>query len=138
MASFRCALLLLLYSIVLKLNLCDCATPYAATKLGIIQGTQKLRPENNTYLAFQGIPYAKPPTAQRRWQLPEPFGYLGPVYEATAPKAACPQDGKGIEMSEDCLYLDVYVPGGSDVSGLHFNLTLAMENMENVPKRSEG
>lgn len=84
-----------------------------------------------------GIPYAEPPTADRRWLPPEkstwPDPEDRPVYNATYFRASCWQKTQNIEdamgrylynlltkqpgvnisyMSEDCLYLNIYVPDG--------------------------
>ncbi|NXP73581.1 THYG protein, partial [Ramphastos sulfuratus] len=62
---------------------------------------------------FLGIPYAAPPLAQRRFSPPEPFAWLQ-TWNATVARAACWQPGEGdapsYSVSEDCLYLNVFVP----------------------------
>ena len=81
-------------------------------------------------IAFRGIPYARPPIGDLRWQPPQlPQGWQG-VREASQPGTACSQRKSGltpffapmaqaygsnfeqapIQSSEDCLYLDVWVP----------------------------
>jgi para-nitrobenzyl esterase len=80
--------------------------------------------------AFRGIPYARPPIGELRWQPPlAPASWQG-VKEATQPGSACTQRAEGlipfiapmakaygsdftqppVQSSEDCLYLDVWVP----------------------------
>ncbi|KAJ3494902.1 hypothetical protein NLG97_g3776 [Lecanicillium saksenae] len=64
---------------------------------------------------FQGIPYARPPMKELRFMAPQPFEgqYPGGHLNATTPPAACIQfdnSGTGAPPSEDCLYVDVYVP----------------------------
>ncbi|XP_054023137.1 thyroglobulin [Dryobates pubescens] len=62
---------------------------------------------------FLGIPYAAPPLAERRFSPPEPFAWLE-TWNATVARAACWQPGDGdapsYSVSEDCLYLNVFVP----------------------------
>ncbi|NXW95018.1 THYG protein, partial [Alopecoenas beccarii] len=62
---------------------------------------------------FLGIPYAAPPLAERRFSPPEPFAWVE-TWNATAARAACWQPGDGeapsYSVSEDCLYLNVFVP----------------------------
>ncbi|KAF7560124.1 hypothetical protein G7046_g4035 [Stylonectria norvegica] len=66
---------------------------------------------------FQGIPFAEPPIGKLRFMPPKPFkGSLGKgTFDATKPPHPCIQwpstyDVDDPTPSEDCLYLDVYVP----------------------------
>jgi para-nitrobenzyl esterase len=81
-------------------------------------------------IAFRGIPYARPPVGELRWQPPQPTLPWQGVREAQQPGNACTQRTSGltpffapmaqaygtnfeqppIKSSEDCLYLDVWVP----------------------------
>jgi para-nitrobenzyl esterase len=81
-------------------------------------------------IAFRGIPYARPPVGDLRWQPPQPPLPWQGVREALQPGSACTQRASGltpffapmaqaygssfeqppIKSSEDCLYLDVWVP----------------------------
>jgi para-nitrobenzyl esterase len=81
-------------------------------------------------IAFRGIPYAQPPVGELRWQPPLPPVPWQGVREATQPGSACTQRVEGLipfiapmakaygsnftqpplQSSEDCLYLDVWVP----------------------------
>ncbi|NWH62545.1 THYG protein, partial [Geococcyx californianus] len=62
---------------------------------------------------FLGIPYAAPPLAEKRFSPPEPFAWVE-TWNATVARAACWQPGDGdapsYSVSEDCLYLNVFVP----------------------------
>ncbi|KFP33917.1 Thyroglobulin, partial [Colius striatus] len=62
---------------------------------------------------FLGIPFAAPPLAEKRFSPPEPFTWVE-TWNATVPRAACWQPGDGeapsYSVSEDCLYLNVFVP----------------------------
>ncbi|MCX0244078.1 carboxylesterase/lipase family protein [Streptomyces drozdowiczii] len=66
---------------------------------------------------FQGIPYAAPPTGERRWKKPAAVRPWSATLDARAPRSACAQPtdqpisiaGGG---SEDCLYLNVTTPAG--------------------------
>ncbi|PKU39362.1 thyroglobulin [Limosa lapponica baueri] len=62
---------------------------------------------------FLGIPYAAPPLAERRFSPPESFAWVE-TWNATVARAACWQPGDGdaplYSVSEDCLYLNVFVP----------------------------
>ncbi|WP_069886945.1 carboxylesterase/lipase family protein [Streptomyces luteocolor] len=74
--------------------------------------------ETGPLRSFQGIPYAAPPTGDRRWTAPRPPAPWTGVREATAPGAPCAQPvglpvGKPSE-SEDCLHLNVTAPAATD------------------------
>ncbi|KAI5624306.1 cAMP-regulated D2 protein [Silurus asotus] len=72
---------------------------------------------------FYGIPYAAPPVGPRRWAAPEPASPWTKTYDATFPRPACMQTCAGEfsevcphKVSEDCLYLNVYVPVSVNLS----------------------
>ena len=73
--------------------------------------------------AFRGIPYALPPTGERRWAPPEQVSPWQNTRPAERFRAACPQHeardafvwSRGdFEADEDCLYLNVWSPAGGD------------------------
>ena len=63
---------------------------------------------------FLGIPFAAPPTGERRWLPPEPPEPWDNPLEASEFSAACPQLGSTTSPeaseNEDCLYLNVWAP----------------------------
>jgi carboxylesterase type B len=88
-------------------------------------------PGSFTASAYLGIPYAQPPVGPNRWQYPQAFTSTA-SFQATAFANKCPQsvvpgtgedvpalsqctDGSvlGPNQSEDCLYLNVWVPSGT-------------------------
>src|SRR5690348_771900 len=92
------------------------------TRYGKVQGY-----EQGSISVWKGIPFAQPPTGQRRFRAPQPpEAWIG-VREATAfsPMAPqAPQMGASMvgamgadrvvdrrPMSEDCLYLNIWSPG---------------------------
>ena len=67
--------------------------------------------------AFLGLPYAAPPVGDLRWKAPEPPARWKGARDATRFGARCAQNPVFTDMifqdsgsSEDCLYLNVYVP----------------------------
>ena len=93
--------------------------PSVQTKLGTITGvTKEVTFLNNKYQIdrYLGIPYAKPPMGDLRFQEPEPFGQFSETYNADEFGASCPQPTYITNMpaekkiDEDCLFLNVYVP----------------------------
>ncbi|XP_055482670.1 thyroglobulin isoform X1 [Psammomys obesus] len=62
---------------------------------------------------FLGVPYAAPPLTDNRFRAPELLNWTG-SWDATKPRASCWQPGTRTptppQISEDCLYLNVFVP----------------------------
>ncbi|MET9469692.1 carboxylesterase family protein [Streptomyces sp. NPDC006544] len=84
--------------------------PVVETDRGAVRGR-----EASGVRTFEGIPYAAPPTGPLRWRLPEPAARWDGVRDAGAPGARCVQlpavGPGGPSGSEDCLFLNVTVPG---------------------------
>lgn len=66
---------------------------------------------------YKGIPFAQPPVGGLRWKAPQPVKPWDGVRACTEFGPACPQQNTlavyGLtlpELSEDCLYLNVYTP----------------------------
>uniref|UniRef100_A0A9L0SJM7 Neuroligin 1 n=1 Tax=Equus caballus TaxID=9796 RepID=A0A9L0SJM7_HORSE len=118
----------------------DDADPLVTTNFGKIRGIKKEL--NNEILGpviqFLGVPYAAPPTGEHRFQPPEPPSPWSDIRNATQFAPVCPQniiDGRLPEVmlpvwftnnldvvssyvqdqSEDCLYLNIYVPTEDDI-----------------------
>ena len=66
---------------------------------------------------YRGIPYAAPPTGDLRWRPPAQVKPWDGTRNATGFSAMCPQPSTSNptpgEMSEDCLYLNVWTPAKS-------------------------
>ena len=74
------------------------------TESGKLKGTF-----NGSTAEFLGIPYAAPPVGAARWTPPQAFGKWHGTFDASAFGNACTQGGRNTS-SEDCLFLNVYVP----------------------------
>jgi para-nitrobenzyl esterase len=62
---------------------------------------------------YLGIPYAAPPVGDLRWRPPQPAAHWSAPLDATHFASHCPQLESPFgspSSSEDCLYLNVYVP----------------------------
>lgn len=89
------------------------AQPRLRTAEGTLAGT-RLGPAE----AFLGVPYAASPTKANRFRPPQPVPAWSGVRDATRQGPACLQfQPTGVRdeqaTSEDCLYLDVYRPRGT-------------------------
>ncbi|CAG7833495.1 unnamed protein product [Allacma fusca] len=76
-----------------------------------LEGTRHTLDRRN-YYSFQGIPYAHPPTGDKRWEEPVLAELYGNV-KATAVGDRCPQwnpTANRSSGSENCLFLNVYTP----------------------------
>ncbi len=94
------------------------------TEAGILEGVFGYDPR---VIVFKGVPYAAPPVGELRWKEPQPVvpwegvrkaDTYGPISMQPVP-GLYPDDfwtreihptGPEFEMSEDCLYVNVYTP----------------------------
>jgi para-nitrobenzyl esterase len=77
-------------------------TPAIETESGQLKGFI-----NGNISEFLGIPYAAPPVGALRWTPPQSFGRWDGVRDASSFGSECTQGNQG---SEDCLFLNIYVP----------------------------
>uniref|UniRef100_A0AAR2LLS8 Neuroligin 2b n=1 Tax=Pygocentrus nattereri TaxID=42514 RepID=A0AAR2LLS8_PYGNA len=113
--------------------------PIVATGYGKLRGIRKEL--NNEILGpvdqYLGVPYATAPVGERRFQPPEAPGSWQDIRNATQFAPVCPQNIHGVlpeimlpvwftdnldaaaayvqNQSEDCLYLNIYVPTEDDI-----------------------
>ncbi|MFD0554345.1 carboxylesterase/lipase family protein [Streptomyces rectiviolaceus] len=88
----------------------DTGPSVVRTDKGAVRGTV-----TDTVRTFEGIPYAAPPTGERRWASTAPARRWQGVKDATEPRSACPQTGlvppAGPKSdTEDCLFVNVTTP----------------------------
>ncbi|XP_069103815.1 pyrethroid hydrolase Ces2e-like [Argopecten irradians] len=87
-----------------------------SSEAGSIEGVLVPFPNGNVY-QFKGIPYAKPPVGPLRFSKPVKQPPWSDTLNATEYKPGCIQSDPGnLPTSEDCLFLNVYVP--SEVSAI--------------------
>ncbi|XP_008821157.1 neuroligin-4, X-linked isoform X2 [Nannospalax galili] len=126
----------------IKFTLIDSQAQYPVvnTNYGKIRGLRTPLPNEilGPVEQYLGVPYASPPTGERRFQPPEPPSSWTGVRNATQFAPVCPQhlDERSLlhdmlpiwftanldtlmtyvqDQNEDCLYLNIYVPTEDDI-----------------------
>jgi len=87
------------------------ASGIVKTDAGYVSGLQQ-----GNLRVFTGVPFAAPPTGDLRWRPPAPVQPWVGVKETKVFSPACPQPTLAdptLNMSEDCLYLNVWTPAKS-------------------------
>ncbi|KAK0211189.1 Alpha/Beta hydrolase protein [Desarmillaria ectypa] len=95
--------------------------------LGYARYRGSLDPSGSNNTQFLGIRLAAPPTGSLRWQAPQTPDFVAGIQNATAEPSECYQgiassnpfpvnkrDSSAVPNSEDCLFLNVHVPGQLD------------------------
>jgi para-nitrobenzyl esterase len=78
---------------------------------GLIAGTAGSTPDVRV---FKGVPFAAPPVGPLRWRPPQPVQSWSGVREASTFGPRCMQgQGSARDVSEDCLYLNVWTAAAS-------------------------
>ncbi|XP_063924119.1 juvenile hormone esterase-like [Zophobas morio] len=82
---------------------------------GQILGREDITSEGVQYYAFEKIPFAAPPVGDLRFKSPQPPENWDGVLNTTTLDVMCIQIGgsgpvPGVSASEDCLYLNVFLP----------------------------
>ncbi|KAK4880602.1 hypothetical protein RN001_008748 [Aquatica leii] len=90
-------------------------SPIVKVRQGLLRGTIKETRNGRQFFAFQGIPYAEPPTGALRFKEPLPSKPWENILDATKEHAVCVQFDVYFRNftligDENCLYLNVYTP----------------------------
>ncbi|XP_067658241.1 bile salt-activated lipase-like [Haliotis asinina] len=91
------------------------ALPVIDAPCGVVEGTTNVTEDWTSYHAFLGIPFAVPPTGNKRFKRPQPHPGFKHTFKANKYGPACLQTlkltaGNGVTGKEDCLTLNVFTP----------------------------
>ena len=92
-------------------------TPIINTRYGQVQGTYRILENGDKVATYLGIPYATPPINKNRLNPTRASPLWKRVLQAVSFGPSCPQNPPKKfahllrDQSEDCLYLNLYVPG---------------------------
>lgn len=126
---------IIIINILIYVGGCSISAPETQIPQGVLRG-QYVRTSNNRKIsAFTGIPYAKPPVGDLRFEVstqsfsisnltysifldlkvPQPPLPWNGILNASRPRAVCPQlftvlGGTEPQGDEDCLFVNVYTP----------------------------
>jgi para-nitrobenzyl esterase len=78
------------------------------TEYGLVQGVTE-----KDLTVYRGIPFAAPPVSDLRWRAPQPAAKWDGVRDATKFAPDPYQGNGGGNVSEDCLYLNIWTPAKS-------------------------
>jgi carboxylesterase type B len=97
----------------------DASTPIeVTTPLGVLQGSC-----DSAVCTFLGVPYAQPPLGALRFKPPQPPNPWDGVHSATTQPPSCWQTETVYgPFSEDCLYVNVFVPVAAVTTNRTMNL----------------
>jgi para-nitrobenzyl esterase len=101
----------LIFAVAVTAATTDSDGPVVATRQGAVRGIVRAGVSE-----FLGLPYAAPPVGELRWQPPKPHPSWSGSLDASRAGSACAQmrfRHRGMEGSEDCLYLNIYRPEGA-------------------------
>ncbi|XP_077564906.1 acetylcholinesterase-1-like [Haemaphysalis longicornis] len=134
---FRFGLASVLLLLCIVQDVLPATPPVVQTHSGLVAGEQ-LKVGDKLVDAFYGIPYARPPVGELRFEKPHEVQPWKGVYNATTKTAACWQTDFDLfrnvtlrydEASEDCLHLNVWRPSGlcdGEVSCTRRNLSVVI------------
>ncbi|CAG7822768.1 unnamed protein product [Allacma fusca] len=88
-------------------------TEVIVTAAGQLKGSVSKSRQGRTFFEFVGIPFAKPPVGELRFEPPQKADKWEGILEATKYGPMCPQLSHILYLpdgNEDCLFLNVYTP----------------------------
>jgi carboxylesterase type B len=91
----------------------DSNSPIVETLQGSIKGKIETNSNGRQFFAFRGIPFAKPPVGELRFERPQPGEKWEGIRDGSMEGPMCPQIDfftQQPQFTEDCLFLNVYTP----------------------------
>ncbi|KAH1029021.1 hypothetical protein HUJ05_002327 [Dendroctonus ponderosae] len=90
---------------------CTAGDILVTTPKGTVRGRSLLSPANRTFYGFTGIPFAKPPVGELRFQAPVEADPWEEIIDAIADPDKCFQVNSDSDTeNENCLYVNVFTP----------------------------
>ncbi len=90
------------------------------TLQGNVRGEVRQARNGRHFNAFLGLPFARPPIGEFRWQPPQPAPKWEGTLDGTKLADVCTQDSlyepEKMDGSEDCLYLNVFTSGKGNIA----------------------
>ena len=114
--------------------------PLLTTITGKLMGARE-KINGKSVNSYHGVPYAEPPTGQRRFMKPIPLLPMPGVFNATRVPPLCMRPTSvELKMSEDCLYLNLWLPSGPDGSSeqmqaarkMNFSIVVYIPSFEQI------
>ena len=103
-------------------------------------GSWETTTKGNQFASFQGIRYAQPPIAEKRFVPPQPFVADAGEYDVSVESTVfCPQTSALIPEpfgEEDCLMLNVYVPDTGEAAPVPVMVWIHGGGLRQVKARS--
>lgn len=97
--------------------------PIVQTQNGRVRGRVGISRNSREYFEFLGIPFAKPPVGNLRFQSPQPVENWSGILETRRYRPKCMQVDFISQLksgTDDCLYLNVFVPKVGTLGKLSF------------------
>ncbi|XP_031829887.2 esterase FE4 [Nomia melanderi] len=118
MTRFRCTLLVCLFLV--TVHCLWVRGSLVRTRFGRIRGLWSRSTRGRLAAHYLGIPYAQPPVGELRFRSPQPWNHTwNSTFYAIKDGPMCTQlNDQEIKGSEDCLYLNIFVPIISDKQGV--------------------
>ena len=98
---------------VMAVALTACQQPKLTEGLLEVEGGKIQGYHDDGLTIFKGIPFAAPPVGDLRWKAPQPVEPWDTILMATSYAKGPIQGAPSPDLSEDCLYLNVWTPAKS-------------------------
>lgn len=94
----------------LALLCASCQQPKLTDGLLTVEGGKIQGYYDNGLTIFKGVPFAAAPVGELRWRAPQPVEAWDTILDATHYACGPIQGAPAPDLSEDCLYLNIWTP----------------------------